>query len=327
MNRKYLVVGAILVLAIAAGGYAWYAYHGRDKPLSLSGNVDIREVNLSFRIGGRLKALAVDEGAHIHAGDLLGELDAEPYRIALDDAQSANAALQAHKALYREGYRQEDIEQARANLDARVATQVNAEQVYQRQLKLADTGASAQKALDDARGQRDQAVALTAAARQQFQELSRGYRKHEVEEVDANAARAAAQLEQARLQLADTRLTAPADGTILTRAVEPGSMLAAGSTVLTLSLDRPVWVRTYVGESDLGKVAPGRRVKVYTDARAQPYNAVIGFVSPTSEFTPKNVETQDLRTALMYRLRVIVEDPDAALRQGMPVTVKLDGGN
>jgi HlyD family secretion protein len=327
MNRKYLVVGAILVLAITASGYAWHAYHGRDKPLSLSGNVDIREVNLSFRVAGRLKALAVDEGAHIHAGDLLGELDAEPYRIALDDAQSANAALQAHKALYREGYRQEDIEQARANLDARVATQVNAEQVYQRQVKLADTGASAQKALDDARGQRDQAVALTAAARQQFQELSRGYRKHEVEEVDANAARAAAQLEQARLQLADTRLTAPADGTILTRAVEPGSMLAAGSTVLTLSLDRPVWVRTYVGESDLGKVAPGRRVKVYTDARVQPYNAVIGFVSPTSEFTPKNVETQDLRTALMYRLRVIVEDPDAALRQGMPVTVKLDGGN
>ena len=256
-----------------------------------------------------------------------GEMDAEPYRIALDDAQFANAALQAQKALYREGYRQEDIEQARANLDARVATQVNAEQVYQRQLKLADTGASAQKALDDARSQRDQAVALARGRATTIQELSRGYRKHEVEEVNANAARAAAQLEQARLQLADTRLTAPADGTILTRAVEPGSMLAAGGTVLTLSLD----VRFGYAPMSAKPISAGWRrpgASRSTPMRApQPYDGVIGFVSPTSEFTPKNVETQDLRTALVYRLRVVVEDPDAALRQGMPVTVKLDGGN
>ncbi len=323
MNRKRLAFSIAFTLLIAAGGYAWYAKHDRDQTLILSGNVDIREVNLSFRVSGRLKALKVDEGDRVHTGDLLGELDSEPYRIALDDASASNASLQAHKSLYREGYRKEDVEQARANLDARLAAQLNAEQIYQRQLKLANTGASAQRALDDARSQRDQAIAQSTSARQQLQALSQGYRKKEVEEVNANALRATAQLEQARLQLADTRLTAPADGTILTRAVEPGSMLPAGSTVLTLSLDNPVWVRTYVSEPDLGKVAPGKQVKVYTDAREQPYDAVIGFVSPSAEFTPKNVETQDLRTALVYRLRVIVQNPDLALRQGMPVTVKL----
>jgi HlyD family secretion protein len=327
MNRKPLVAALAIVVLLAGGAYAWHASHTQEQTLSLSGNVDIREVNLAFRVGGRLKTLKVDEGAQVKAGDLLGEIDSDPYRIALNDATAADAALQAHKALYHEGYRKEDIEQAQQTLEARRAAQRNAEQVYQRQLKLADTGASTERALDDARSQRDQAVALTAAAKDQFHALSVGYRKNEIEEVNANAARASAQLEQARLQLADTRLLAPTDGTILTRAVEPGSMLGVGSTVMTLSLDRPVWVRTYVSETDLGTMAPGKKVQVYIDARKQPYDAVVGFVSPTAEFTPKNVETQDLRTALMYRLRVIVQNPDSALRQGMPVTVKVARGN
>jgi HlyD family secretion protein len=125
------------------------------------------------------------------------------------------------------------------------------------------------------------------------------------------------------LQLADTVLTAPSAGIILTRAVEPGTMLSAGSTVLTLSLTDPVWVRAYVDEPDLGKVAPGTKVSVYTDARKEPYPGTVGFVSPTSEFTPKNVETTDLRTALVYRLRIVIDRPDSQLRQGMPVTVRI----
>ena len=161
------------------------------------------------------------------------------------------------------------------------------------------------------------------AARQQYQELSSGYRKEEVAEVEANNQRAAAQLDNAALQLADTVLKAPADGIILTRAVEPGTMLAAGSTVLTLSLTEPVWVRAYVAESDLGQVASGTKVSVQTDTRKEPYAGTVGFVSPTSEFTPKNVETADLRTALVYRLRIVIDQPDRQLRQGMPVTVRI----
>jgi HlyD family secretion protein len=278
-------------------------------------------------VPGRLKSLNVDEGAHVHAGDLLGMLEADAYRIALEDATAVLASLEAHKSLYHEGYRKEDIAQASASLDARQAALLNAEQVYQRQLKLADSGASAERMLDEARSQRDQATALSSAARLQFQALSKGFRKDELKEVDANAARAAAQLLQARLQLNDTRLIAPADGTILTRVVEPGSMLAIGSTVFSLSLDNPVWVRAYVSEPELGKAAPGKAVKIYTDSSAKPYDGVIGFVSPSAEFTPKNVETQDLRTALVYRLRVIVQHPDSLLRAGMPVTVKLADGN
>ncbi|MNT41352.1 putative efflux pump membrane fusion protein [compost metagenome] len=114
----------------------------------------------------------------------------------------------------------------------------------------------------------------------------------------------------------------------MTRAVEPGSMLSAGSTVLTLSLTRPVWVRAYIDEPNLNQAQPGRELLLYTDGRPdKPYHGKVGFVSPTAEFTPKTVETPDLRTDLVYRLRIIVTDADDALRQGMPITVKFNDGD
>ena len=113
----------------------------------------------------------------------------------------------------------------------------------------------------------------------------------------------------------------------MTRAVEPGSMLSAGGTVLTLSLTHPVWVRAYVDEKNLNQAQPGREVLLYTDGRPnKPYHGKIGFVSPSAEFTPKTVETPDLRTDLVYRLRIIVNDADNELRQGMPVTITFSNG-
>ena len=123
--------------------------------------------------------------------------------------------------------------------------------------------------------------------------------------------------------LQDSTLVAPSDGTLLTRAVEPGTVLNEGGTVFTVSLTRPVWVRAYVDERNLDQAQPGRKVLLYTDGRPdKPYHGQIGFVSPTAEFTPKTVETPDLRTDLVYRLRIVVTDADDALRQGMPVTVQ-----
>lgn len=324
MNSRKALLFAFVALALAALIVAAVTLSNRDDHgLSLSGNVDIREVNLAFRVGGRLQRLMVDEGAKVRAGELLGELDATPYRLAVRDATFNHAALLAHLDMYRAGYRKEDIAQAAATLAARLAAQHDAELVYARQLRLDHTGATSDKALDDALAQRDQARAQTAAARAQYTELKRGYRKQEIAEAAADEQRARVQVEQARLQWSDTKLFAPSNGTIITRAVEPGSMLTPQSTVLTLSLDSPVWIRAYAAEPDLGRVAPGTAVKIYTDSRHAPYDGVVGFVSPTAEFTPKNVETQDLRTALVYRLRIIVSNPDGALRQGMPVTIRL----
>ena len=322
MNKTKILIAVAVIALIAAAGYIYEQRH-QTSEVTLSGNVDIRQVNLSFRVAGRLKSLNVDEGAQIKAGDVLGQLDDAPYQISLADAKANQAALEAHHNLYTKGYRKEDIKQAKANLDTRIAAQVNAQQLLKRQQQLTGTGAASQRALDDAQSNFDQTSAQVDAARQQYLALSTGFRKEEVAEVKANLERASAQVNNVQLQLADTVLIAPSNGIILTRAVEPGTMLGAGSSVFTLSLTEPVWVRAYVAETDLGKVAPGTKVNVYTDSRKEPYSGTVGFVSPTSEFTPKNVETADLRTALVYRLRIIIDKPDQQLRQGMPVTVKI----
>ncbi|WP_440517377.1 efflux RND transporter periplasmic adaptor subunit, partial [Serratia sarumanii] len=148
-------------------------------------------------------------------------------------------------------------------------------------------------------------------------------RPQEIEQAKADVAQSEAALAQAQLNLQDATLVSPSAGTVLTRAVEPGTMLGAGGTVFTLSLTRPVWVRAYVNETSLSQAVPGTELEIYTDGRpGKPYHGKIGFVSPTAEFTPKSVETPDLRTDLVYRLRVIVTDADDALRQGMPVTLR-----
>ena len=132
-----------------------------------------------------------------------------------------------------------------------------------------------------------------------------------------------ADLSQATLRLQDTSLYSPSDGVVLTRAVEPGTMLVANSALLTISLTNPVWVRAYISETELGKAKQGTQVLVYADSWPdKSFAGKIGFVSPTAEFTPKTVETTDLRTDLVYRLRIVVQDPTHELRQGMPVTVK-----
>ena len=128
------------------------------------------------------------------------------------------------------------------------------------------------------------------------------------------------------MKVQDTVLASPSEGVVLTRAQEPGAILQTGTPVLTLSLKRPVWVRAYVDEPNLGRIHPGMKVQVFTDSRPEkPYSGQIGYISPRAEFTPKNVETAELRTSLVYRLRVVVEDADEGLRQGMPVTVLPQG--
>ncbi|WP_234186716.1 secretion protein HlyD [Shinella sp. NM-101] len=318
----------ILLIAFAAIGGASYAYwQGKqpvDRALVLSGNVDIREVNLAFRVPGRVAEMLVDEGDRIKAGETIARIDAAPFEAALAQAEGSLAAARAGEALLIAGSRAEDIARLQAQMDGHRAAVVNAQATFKRQQGLVTSAAASQQALDNARAALDRAKAEHEAARQAHIAAVNGARPEEIQQAAAQRHVAEAQRDAAQIQLRDTALAAPSNGMILTRAVEPGAMVAAGTSVITLSLDHPVWVRAYVQEPDLGRIATGTKVRVYTDSRPEhPYGGTVGFVSPRAEFTPKQVETQDLRTALVYRLRIVIEDADGLLRQGMPVTVRL----
>lgn len=272
MERKKIGIGIFLVISVFIIYYLSANYFRNHAKIVLYGNVDIREVDLAFRVGGRLTELLVDEGDTVHKGQLVARLDSEPYER---EVQATEATIEQQKALV-----------------------AYADSVFIREKKLLGTGASTTDRYQNA-----------------FSSLNASR---------ANLQKAIAENANAKLRLADTYLYSPSDGVVLTRVIEPGSMVSANATIVTVSLITPVWIRAYIDESKLGKAKPGVAVKVFADSYPKKsYEGKIGFVSSTAEFTPKTVETTNLRTDLVYRLRIIVQDPQHELRQGMPVTVQL----
>ncbi|QAR33994.1 secretion protein HlyD [Geovibrio thiophilus] len=324
MKKRIVII--ILVLAAAGAGFLFYSA-GQQKEagvLTLYGNVDIRDVALGFRVSGRVAELMFEEGDRVKAGELLAVLDKKPYEDQLAVAAARLEAAAANFAKLSKGLRPQEIEEARAQVSEREATLINLEQTYKRQAELFKLGAVSAQTHDQSLAARDEARARLTMAKKSFELALAGYRDEDIKSAEAEYNAAAASVESAETSLADTEIISPSDGTILTRVREKGSVIASGAAVYTVALDSPVWVRTYVSEPQLGRVHPGQKAEIYTDTNPdKPYTGQVGFISPQAEFTPKSVETTALRTDLVYRLRITVDDPDRALRQGMPVTVKL----
>lgn len=271
--RRILIISGSAVVLIAIGLLVFFHFHNRNNnEIVLYGNVDVRQVDLGFRVDGRVSKLCFEEGDLVRKGELMALLDPQPYA---DQVREAEAVLLS----------------AQANLN-------NANRLLARRQELVGAGGVSWEDFDNA-----QATA----------------------EIDAaNVKQAVATAEVARLNLSYTQLYAPTDGTILTRIREPGTAVRMTDPVYTLSILSPVWIRAFITEPQLGLVYPGMPAEIYTDTPGgKPYRGQVGFISPVAEFTPKTVETTQLRTDLVYRIRVTVENPDWGLRQGMPVTVKL----
>jgi len=320
--RARIAVAATIAALVTAG--AWFAGTRLrdDSHLTLYGNVDIRQVDLAFAVEGPLKEVLVDEGDTVKKDQPLARLDDAAYRHGVSQAKAIAAQMHAALAKAESGNRVQDIDSARAAVTEARARLRNAEATFTRRQALVKEETVSRQSLDDA--QRDLNVArATVSARESALRLAEeGFRNEDIDAARAAAAGADAGLALAEYRLDKTTIQAPNDGTILTRIREPGSVISAGAPVFTLSLINPVWIRTYVDEPYLGRVVPGTKVVVSTDEpNGKTYEGTIGFVSPTAEFTPKTVETPELRSDLVYRVRIIVDAPDSGLRQGMPVTI------
>ena len=325
MPAKRFFLLALIAAALAGGGWWYRGALQPDSDLVLYGNVDVRQVDIAFVVEGKIVELTVDEGSGVIAGQLLARLDAEPYRdtVAVAEARVANQSAQLAKL--EAGSRPQEIARARADLESARAHLTNAEATLQRKQTLAQQDFAARQTLDDARAEAQAARAVLDARQADLRLTEEGPRKEDIAAARALLRSEQALLALARYRLAETNLVTPSAGTVLTRAREVGAVVGAGAIVFSVALSDPVWVRTYVGEPDLGKLRPGLAVGITTDSHpGKVYRGSIGFIAPTAEFTPKAVETPELRTDLVYRVRVIVENPDDGLRQGMPVTVMVD---
>jgi HlyD family secretion protein len=323
-KRLAIILGVVAVLAIAS----WFVYQqftaDRGHLLTLQGNIDIRQVNVGFRVSGRVKEMKLEEGDVVHAGDLIAQLDDVPNQdqVRLAEAQVAQAQAASTKMV--NGYRAEEIEQARAQLAQAKANYQNALRNFDRQDALQQSHVISKSDYDNALATRDSLKGQVDVAQANLDLELAGNRAEDIENAKAQLDNAKANLAMAQQNLTDCQLVAPVDGVIITRAVEPGTIVSTSSVIYSICQNEPVWVRTYVGEGDLGRIYPGMKALVSNDTNPdRPYVGQIGFISPVAEFTPKNVETRELRTDLVYRLRVIITKPDRYLRQGMPVSLRM----
>jgi HlyD family secretion protein len=267
--------------------------------------------------------VSADEGDVIKKGAVLARLDTRPYDYAVRSADANVAALRATRDKLIAGPRLTEIAQTRASYNASLADLQNAELELERAQQLRPRGTISQAAFDQAVAAKAMAAARAEAAKQALKLIEEGSRVEDIAAATAQLQAAQATLESARTSLEDTELRAPNDGIILSRVRENGAIVAPADVVFVLSLTQPVWVRTYVSEPNLGRIHPGMKVKVSSDTRPNDaYDGTIGFISPVAEFTPKTVETPELRTDLVYRLRIVIDKPGEDLRQGMPVTVR-----
>jgi HlyD family secretion protein len=320
-SRRFIFL--ILLIAAAAGGYWWYYLRpAPNGPLILQGNVEIRQVNLGFKVAGRIEKLNVDEGDTVRPGQTLASLEKVYFDDALAQARAQRDQMAANYERLRTGNRPEEIAQAQALVAEREAMLTNMRVTLNRASELLKTPAGSQKNFDDAQAADRQAEAQLNSARQALRLQEAGFRQEDIALGKAQLGERQAAVTVAERNLTDADLIAPSDGTVLSRVREAGAIVAAGEAVYVLSLTSPIWVRTYVSEPDLGRVKPGMEVQVKTDTPGgKTYTGRIGFISTAAEFTPKTVETTELRTALVYRIRIVVSGDTSFLRQGMPVTV------
>ena len=327
MHKRIIIIAVIVAGFVAAAFFTsgfglWTEDDARAK---FYGNVDIREVNLSFEQSGRITQMRFNEGERVEEGAVMAVLDQQSLRNDLRAAEARLANAMAQLAKSRNGNRPQEIGAASAQLEQARAQLRQARSGYERRRSLVGSGAVSGAQYEQSREAFEVAQATVNSAMQQLSLLRAGSRR---EDVAANAAaveQAEADVAQARTRLGEGQLIAPSSGIILSRVQEPGAIVSPGATIYTLTIDKPVYIRAYSPEPQLGLLVPGTKVNVATDSSDKIYWGTIGYVSPSAEFTPKTVQTEDLRSDLVYRFRVVVQNPDNGLRQGQPVTVTLAG--
>ena len=278
MKKKAVILILLILIVCGTLGFLYFKNRKNTNELTLYGNIEIRQVDLSFQVSGRIEKLLKEEGDTVKAGELIAVLDDKDYVS--------------------------NLEKVEADVEKTLALKSDADSKFERNAPLVEDNTISKQDYDTLLNTKIKSAA----------------------DYDA----AVAQKNFAKNQLDYTKIYAPEDGIIMIRVQEPGANVSKAQPVYTMAKTKPVWVRAYVNETDLGNIKYGQGVNVYTDTvdpktgEKRMYKGQVGYISPVAEFTPKTVQSTDIRTNLVYRIRVYIYDIDEYLRQGMPVTIKVD---
>jgi HlyD family secretion protein len=382
MSRLLLIPAA----AITLSSCGWF-HSGNGNAIRLSGNIELTQVNISFKIAGRLIERAVTEGDPVKKGMVVARLDKEQLlaqrdraKAALDSSDSLlvqqrtsiewqdetlEAQIQQRQAEVRNadarlaellaGSRTQEKEQARAAVERTQTEYDRSANDWKRAQTLFKNEDISAADHDQYRTRYESADAQLKSAKEQLAMVLEGPRKETIAQAQAMLGQTRATLRQAEAQrielkrrkeeiatrladiaarradvqivatqLADTEATSPIDGVVLVKAAEPGEILAAGTTVVTVGDIHHPWVRAYLSELDYGRVKLGDKVKVTTDSfPGKVYWGRVSFISSEAEFTPKQIQTQEERSKLVYRVKIEVENPNQELKSNMPADAEI----
>lgn len=327
--QKPLILLLILVGLVAFAYFSWRHRHEETADvLTLYGNIDLRQVDLAPGVSERIAKMYFWEGDKVKAGEVMAELESARFAAEVENLKAQIAAQEALVEKLTRGSRPQEIQKAKALLAEAKAQEKIAALTYQRLVKLLPKKLVSQEEVDSAKASLDAARARCRAAEEELSLALEGSRREDIAAARATLAAYQAQLKLALKNLNDARLYAPTDGVVQNRLAEPGDMASPERPLYTLALTEPLWARVYISEPDLGKVRPGMAATLETDSfPGKRYPGWVGYISPTAEFTPRTVETEELRTQLVYQARVYACDSDGELRLGMPVTVKIPIGS
>lgn len=323
--KRIIPVAVIVAIAIAIA-VVWFSRAGtRTGELTAHGNIDLRQVELPFNASERIAEVLVDEGAHVTKGQVLARLDTSRLQPQMAQAEAQMRAQEQVVARLRNGNRPEEVAQARANMQSARADADQARSQHERIENLFEQTqgrAVSSQDRDQAKATATAAAARLEVAQKSLDLMTAGARKEDIAEAEAHLQANRANLALLRQQLKDAELVAPLDAIVHTRLIEPGELASPQKAAFSLAIVDPKWVRAYIAGDALGWVRPDMKAAVTVDSfPGRRFEGWVGFISSTAEFTPKAVQTEELRSSLVYEVRVFVKDPQDDLRLGMPATV------
>jgi HlyD family secretion protein len=331
MRRRWLIILALLAAAAAAAyGYFQIRPQPEANVLRVSGNVEVTDIEVSFRIPGWVEARPVSEGEPVKAGQLIARLESTELaqEVALREAEAQ--AYAAELAALEAGSRPQEIAVARAELRHAQAELERLTVEFERQTDLLARNVASRQAFEKAKAEYEVANSHVEEAEERLKLAGEGPRQEDIVRARARLEQVRQSLAIARTRLAYATLASPISGTVLSENVEAGEYVVPGVPVVTVGDLVNTWLRAYVNETDLGRIKLGQRVCVMTDTYpGKAYLGHVSFIASTAEFTPKNVQTAEERVKLVFRIKIEIPNPDLELKPGMPADadIWLGAGN